>query len=138
MMLAFKPSLFFNELEKISRYKRSTLEKALRDAESRQLVEIDRQKKASIIRLTAKGKQTIKPFVAKRLPRGGQLMVIFDIPEDMAVGRAKLRRVLKEWDFKQAQKSVWITSYDHKQSVKDLVSELGLGNFVQLYECALI
>lgn len=134
LMLSFKPNLFFNELEKISRYKRRTLEDALRAAQRQKLIE----QEADIVRLTNAGIKIIQPFIAEHLPKGAKLMVIFDIPEDMAVVRAKFRRILKDWHFQQAQKSVWVTSYDHKSSVKEVVSELGLSAYVQLYECSIL
>lgn len=134
IMLAFKPNLFFNELEKISRYKRQTLEKALREAERLKLAE----KHESVIRLTRAGQEIIRPFIAQKLSGEAKLMVIFDIPEGMAVVRARFRRTLVAWHFHQIQKSVWITSYDHKPSVRKIVSELGITDYVKLYECALI
>jgi len=132
-MLAFKPNRFFNELEDMSNYKRRTLEKAFHEARKRQLIE---QRADSLVRLTDAGQQIVKPFVAQRLPNGGSLMIIFDIPEDRAVARAHLRRVLRSWHFKQAQKSVWITPYDHRSSLKELVAELNLQPYVQIFECA--
>lgn len=134
MLLAFKPNLFFNELEKISRYKRSTLEVALRQAKKQELIE----REANVVRLTNKGKRIVRPFVAERLANKARLMVIFDIPENMATVRAQFRRILRSWHFNQVQKSVWVTSYDHRQSVKEVVSELDISGYVELFECALI
>lgn len=132
MLLAFKPNVFFNELEKISEYKRWTLEKAYYEARRQKLIKSD----ANVIHLTEAGQKIIKPYIAQRLTKGVRLMVIFDIPEDIAVIRAKFRRILKQWNFMQVQKSVWITSYDHKNSIKEVVAELDLDNFVKLYECS--
>lgn len=134
VMLAFKPNLFFNELEKISRYKKKTLEAALRQAEKQGLIE----REANVIHLTDKGKGVVRPFVAEHLPDKARLMVIFDIPEERAIVRAQFRRVLQSWHFNQVQKSVWITSYDHKQSVKEIVLELDIVGYVELFECVLI
>lgn len=131
LLLSFKPSLFFNELEKISRYKKWTLEKAYYEARRNKLFENE----VNIIRLTEAGQKIIRPYVAKRLKNEARLMVIFDIPEDMAVTRAKFRRILKLWNFSQVQKSVWITSYDHNASIKEVVAELGLEECVEQYEC---
>lgn len=132
MMLAFKPNTFFNELEKISRYKKWTLEKAFYEAQRQKLIEKD----ANIVKLTEAGKKIVRPFVAQRLANGAKLMVIFDIPEDRSVVRARFRRILKQLSFEQVQKSVWITPYDHEDSVKEIVSELELQDYVQLYECS--
>jgi hypothetical protein len=131
-MLAFKPHLFFAELEKISYYKRRSLENALRLAERQKLIE----RQANVVRLTEAGKSVIRPFVAQQLPNGARLMVIFDIPEDKAVIRNRFRRSLQAWHFDQIQKSVWVTVYDHRQSVKELATELDISENVQLYECA--
>ena len=135
LMLAFKPSLFFNELEKISRHKRRALEAAMREAKRQKLIELKNKQNQIIIRLTEIGQKTVRPFVAEKLGNSAKLMIIFDIPEDMSLVRARLRRVLRSWNFAQVQKSVWITSYDHKQSVDELVKELGIGPYTQLYEC---
>ena len=134
MMLAFKPNAFFNELEKISRYKKWTLQKAYYQAQKEKLI----QKQADVLRLTAAGKKIVRPFIAEKLPEGAKLMVIFDIPEDKSTLRARFRRVLNEWGFKQVQKSVWVTSYDQKEPVKELVAELELDQYVELFECASI
>ena len=136
MMLAFKPGLFFSELEKISRYKRQTLEAAMREAERQKLIELKVKQDQNIVRLTELGQKVVRPFVAKRLGNDAKLMIIFDVPEDMAYARARLRRVLRSWKFKPTQKSVWITSYDHKQSVDELVKELDIEAYTQLFECA--
>ena len=134
LMLAYKPNAFFNELEKTSSYKRKTLENAMRQAETQNMI----KREANLIRLTDKGHEITRPFVAKKLPRGARLMVIFDIPEDMAVLRARFRRILQSWKFEQIQKSVWVTDYDHKSSIKEIVDELELHPYVILYECAVI
>jgi len=132
MLLAFKSNRFFNELEEVSNYKRKTLESALKEAERRNYV----QASPNLVKLTQEGQNLLRPFVAQHLPNGGQLMVIFDIPEQKAVARAQLRRVLHSWHFNQVQKSVWVTSYDHRQSLKDLIKELGLTDYVRAFECA--
>jgi|SRR3989344_4999947 len=134
LLLAFKPNAFFNELEKISYYKRKNLENALRQAERQKLVERDDR----IIKLTQLGERTIRPFVAEQLPNGSKLMVVFDIPESRASVRARFRRVLKRWRFDQIQKSVWVTAYDHRQSIKEIIAELDIEKYVKIYECASI
>ena len=134
MMLAFKPNLFFNELEKISRYKKVSLENAFREAQRQKLIE----REANVVRLTQLGEKIIRPYTAQQLSNEAKLMVIFDIPEDMAQVRARFRRILQSWQFKQIQKSVLVTSYDHSQSVKELIIELDVGSYVKLYECVTI
>jgi CRISPR-associated endonuclease Cas2 len=65
-------------------------------------------------------------------------MVIFDVPEEFAGARRRLRRTLQQWGFEQIQKSVWMTDRDHVDSVQRIIDELGLDNDVQLYVCSLI
>lgn len=134
LLLSFSPNRFFNELERSSGYSRKTLSETVRRARQQGL--IDQTKKG--LRLTVLGERTARPYVASKLPRGSQLMIIFDIPENRAGSRQQLRQLLRKWDFKQTQKSVWITEYDHRQSVEEAVEELGLGGNVELYECALL
>lgn len=133
LLLAFRPNQFFNELEKISRHKRATLEQAMRRAQKRGLVEVG----PDMIRLTALGQKTVKPYVAKKL-KNGHLMIIFDVPEAKSKNRAQLRWLLRKWRFKQIQKSVWLTQYDQVEPVKEAVNELGLRGNVRLYECSLV
>jgi FPC/CPF motif-containing protein YcgG len=132
IMLSFKPRLFFSELEKTTHYKKRTLENALYRAYKEKLIE----KNGAVIDLTEEGERIVGPFVPQVLPKGARLMVIFDIPEDMATIRAKFRRVLKCWNFRQVQKSVWVTPYDHKNNIKEVITEFNLGDYIELYECS--
>ena len=63
-------------------------------------------------------------------------MIIFDIPEERAATRRRLRAVLHEWKFKQVQKSVWASQYDYRDALTSAIHELHLEDCVQLYECA--
>ena len=135
MMLSFKPNQFFNELEKISYYKRRALEEAARRAREKGLIEETRNQQ---LRLTALGRRRVLPYVTQKLTNNGKLMLIFDIPEDRAIERQRLRRLLRKWRFTQTQKSVWTTEYDFTEAIKDVVAELGLEGCVELYECALL
>lgn len=135
LMLSFKPGLFFAELEKISRYKRHALEVAMYEAQKQKLIKKKVKQNQNVIRLTELGQKILRPFVAQQLSDNAKLMIIFDIPEDMAIARARLRRVLRSWNFEIIQKSVWATSYDHRQSVNELIKELEIGPYVQLFEC---
>ena len=132
LLLTYKPNLFFRELEKISRYKESTLRAAYWRARQQKLVE----QYKNIPVLTARGRRKVAPFVAEKLGSKAQLMVIFDIPEDQTAKRRKFRRVLKEWQFRQVQKSVWATGKDYRDELVELVKELDLNGYVEFYECA--
>ncbi len=130
MLLAFKPHLFFNELEGISRYKQAVLRSAYWRAQREGLIE----QRQNLLVLSDKGRRKIAPFVAENL-QNSQLMVIFDIPEDQSLKRQKFRHILKTWRFRQVQKSVWATNKDYREELLDLIKELDLGDYVELYEC---
>lgn len=132
LLLAYKPALFFRELEKISKFKEKTLRAAYARVQRQGLIE----EQKNLIRLTAKGKHKVMPFVAKNLDGLAYLMVIFDIPEDKINTRRKFRLILIGWNFRQVQKSVWMTGKDLRNEVVDVVKEMDLGEYVQIYESA--
>lgn len=61
-------------------------------------------------------------------------IILFDIPENNRNVRQLLRNRLKEWGFKQWQKSVWVTKKDVMVSLKNLIIELKLEKQVALIE----
>ncbi len=67
----------------------------------------------------------------KKLSNGEWIMVFFDIPEKLKSKRNTLRRRLKELEFQQLQKSIWITQYDIVDFLKKELKELGVNNFVK-------
>jgi len=134
LLLSFKPNQFFNELEKTSDYSKATLRVAFNRAKDRRLVTINNDQ----VSLSLQGHQIIQPFIAKQLAGDGQLMVIFDIPEDYADRRRKFRLLLRQLQFKQVQQSVWMSDKDYRAILADSIKDLGLQDWVQLYESARI
>jgi DNA-binding transcriptional regulator PaaX len=134
LLLAYKPSQFFRELEKISRYKQSVLKKAYNRGVGRGLI----NQRSSVPKLTSLGQQKIAPFTATKLGKNASLMVIFDIPEDRASARRHLRTLLRQWNFEPVQKSVWISNYDFRDVLVKAVEELDLGGCVEIHESARI
>lgn len=131
--LTFDNKNFFNDLEKISQAKNNTLRNAYYRAQKNGLVEMDDQ---NIPRLTAKGWQKTRRFTARRLAKDVRLMVIFDIPEGESWKRQRLRRLLRELKFKQIQKSVWATEFDHRELLLAEIHEFDLQNYIEIYETA--
>jgi DNA-binding transcriptional regulator PaaX len=129
LQLTFHPSKFFDELEKTSGLKRLTLQQSYARLKQRGLITDTRTPK-----LTAKGKEQVQPYVAEKLDDGKQLMVIFDIPEDFGEHRRQLRNLLRHLGFTQVQRSVWVSSHDHKQVVKEAVADLKVNGWVELFE----
>jgi DNA-binding transcriptional regulator PaaX len=130
MQLAFKPSRFFAELERLDRVKEQTAKTSFYRAVRKGLVELDDQ---GIPRLTNKGNRRVLPFSAPKL-KGAHLMIVFDIPEVDRWKRGHLRTLLLELSFKQVQKSVWTSQYDHRELLKMEIEELGLGKEIRLFE----
>jgi CRISPR-associated endonuclease Cas2 len=130
IMLGFKPNQFFNELEKSSGHKQATLKNAYWRAQQQGYIDSSgRQPK-----LSAKGLEEVKPFLAKHLGKQARLLVIFDVPEDKRAARNQLRAQLSYWEFEQIQKSVWATDMDYKLLLVETVSDLQLGGCVEIYE----
>lgn len=129
LLLSFRPSEFFYELEKLSGHSRGSLRAAYGRAQRSGLVTCD-----PIPRLTKMGRQKLQPFVAQYLPGKGQLLVVFDIPEATAFARRQFRLLLRQLQFEQVQQSVWITVFDHRQTLTEAIKELHLDGCVKMYE----
>ena len=134
--LAFKPSLFFNDLEKLDRIKSS--KKALKSAYYRairqKLILVDEK---GIPRLTDKGLREARPYKPEKL-KSSKLMIIFNIPEGERFKRRRLRMLLRELSFHQIQKSVWESRYDHREYLRAEISDMNLQEYVKVYETAQI
>ncbi len=59
-------------------------------------------------------------------------LLLFDVPERDKYLRNALRRKLKEWKFKQIQKSVFVTPYDCTKELKELVDLLSIDAYVHI------
>jgi DNA-binding transcriptional regulator PaaX len=137
--LAFKPNLFFNDLENISRqkhqsaYKRQSLRNAFYAAKKEGFITAEHK---GNVRLTEKGHQHLRPYKPKKLGNSAQLMVVFDIPEEQRSKRRHLRLLLRELKFQMVQQSVWVTRYDCRKFITSEIEAYGLQPYVQVYECA--
>ncbi|MBW3568955.1 hypothetical protein KY385_02385 [Candidatus Parcubacteria bacterium] len=130
--LSFKPSAFFNDLEKLDRVysNKKALQNAYYRSIKKGLVELSDD---GIPRLTDKGRRRIREYEPKKI-KNGKLMVVFDIPEAQRLNRNRLRTLLKELDFKQVQKSVWISNNDSREYLKLEIKQNKLENFVEVFE----
>jgi DNA-binding transcriptional regulator PaaX len=133
LSLAFKPNKFFNDLEKLSKKNVHSVRNAYYRSQRQGLVTVDA---SGIPHLTDKGYAQIRPYEAKVLPGGAQLMIIFDIPEAERRKRNHLRRLLQELSFVQVQKSVWVSPLDYREIIKQEINENELGAYVVVYEVA--
>ena len=131
LKLVFMPSKFFNDLEKISNRKSKTIRNSYYKAIKRGLIELDSE---GIPRLTERGFQKAKVYKPTLLDKKACLMVTFDIPESERWKRRRFRAVLREFRFTQAQKSVWVSNYDYKSLLLAEIKEIGLEDYVEVYE----
>ncbi len=133
LKLAFHPSSFFDELERSSGYSRLTLQQSYSRLKNRGYVVHDK-----VPALTTKGRRYVQPFIAQKLGKDAQLMVIFDIPEDFGDQRRQLRNLLRQLGFSQAQRSVWVSDKDYVGILREAIDELKLGDWVEVYEASRI
>lgn len=130
MLLAFKPGKFFDELERISRSNRHSLQSTLSRAQQKGYVE----RKNGVPVLTVKGRRRIQPYLAKTLSGDVTLLVIFDIPEDHASLRQQFRIFLQNLGFDLIQRSVWSTRLDFRKELRAAIAELDIKPYVEVYE----
>lgn len=128
LALAFRPHVFFNELDQRGTYSPKTLQNAYYRAQKQGLVVWEN----GSVHLSAGVLARLSPADLPKLPGRQQLVVIFDIPEDLANKRRQLRTLLKELKFLQVQRSVWQHDVDYRVAVNELVKELELDQYVKL------
>jgi len=136
LKLAYKPHLFFNELDRITEQQkrnkipRETLRTAYYRALQKGYFAIDQQGKPV---LTAKGEERLALFKPTKL-KGAKLLVTFGIPEKIRHKRDEFRSLLVTLRFKQEQRSVWISDYDSRKILHTEIIRLQLDNYVVIYE----
>ncbi len=131
LKLAFSPDRFFEDLSAISRNNKHALRNAYYRGVKTGLIDERIKSKPT---LTRTGQQKVAKFTATSLGDNACLMIIFDIPEALRHKRQYFRRMLQELDFVQVQKSVWVSEYDHRQTVTEAVAEAGLQSHVKIFE----
>ena len=88
--------------------------------------------------LTGKAKEKIDKLKFKKINKlnkfrdNKMLLVLFDIPETRKRDRDQFRRVLKELDFIQLQKSIWLTNKDSVKEVVNVIKSLKIDNYVEM------
>jgi DNA-binding transcriptional regulator PaaX len=133
LKLAFKPHLFFNELEKIDaerQYSHATLRRAYYEAKKHGYI-IDGDQGHPV--LSAEAEKKLQPFQPEKL-HDSLMMVIFDIPEVERWKRRWFRLLLREMRFEQIQKSVWVSHYECKAVLSAGIIEHRLEDFVRVFE----
>jgi len=112
-------------------YKAKSAARSLRELKKNKFIDIKEKKGKFEIKLTKKGEERFKDIQLKdvRVEKpsfwdGDWRIVIFDIPDRLFKrGRDALRGKLKEWEFYQLQKSVWVCPWPCEDEIQ-LVAEL--------------
>ncbi|HVZ12084.1 MAG TPA: hypothetical protein VG965_03565 [Patescibacteria group bacterium] len=96
---------------------------------------IDREKNQEgvILKLTKLGQDYLKPFEDEKWDHKYRV-VIWDIPERKRRIRDLFRRRLREWGFKNWQKSVWVSKQNITIQLRSLITELELEKYVSVIE----
>ncbi len=139
---AVAPNIFqiFGKFKQSRRYSDKQLRNALYNLERQNLVEIIQEKDDKIkIRLTNKGRARIREFSADILtisrPKKWDKkwrIVIFDIPNKFTKAREALRQKLKDLEFYQLQKSVWIYPYPCEDEILFIAHIFQIESFIEI------
>ena len=74
----------------------------------------------------------IKNSKKQKFHGGKWLMVFFDIPEKTKSTRELFRKQLCLLGFEQMQKSVWVSQYDTRKEIEDIIKILKISKFVKI------
>ena len=109
--------------------------RGLRELKDNKLVLKRKRYKKIIYVLTEKGSRLLRK---KHLPTkrhdGFSTIIIFDIPEEKSRQRTIFRRYLLRYGYTSLQTSVFISSYEISQEIKDLVQELNIAGYVNSFD----
>ncbi len=131
LKLAFKPGLFFRDLEHLTQANRNTLAATMSRAKRVGWV-IERN---GVPILSKTGRAKIQE-VSKADLLQGWLLLTYDIPETRRADRDRLASDLKRLNFKRLQKSTWYTNEDYVDALKELITNLKIGQHVCLFLAA--
>ena len=135
--LAFKPSSFFKELERLDRLHQPNSPKRAGyykqqyyRTKNRGYFSINDD---GLPELTELGKTQLTLYEPEKIPNA-LLLVAFDVEEKRRANRDEFRRLLKMLKFKQVQKSVWVSRYESRELLKSETKRLNLDESVVIYE----
>jgi len=116
--------------------KKASFAQALRRLRNKGLIEFTDEAEI-LIKLTDEGKAQA---LWERILRANQSwdkkwrIVAFDIPETHYLTRDLFRRRLKDFQFQQLQKSVWISKINCTNLLRNYIKELGISSWVTVLE----
>ena len=125
--------------------KRGQLQSAIRRMEKQKLISWSEKDGGLALTLTKEGKKKILKYNIDELeiekPKKWDKkwrVIIFDIPEKERVARDMLRGKLREMDFYQLQKSVFVSKYKCENEISFLSNSLGIAKYVTYIEASRI
>lgn len=134
ILLAYSPNRYFNRLEYMDRLVEMT--QANRETVR---VTISRAKRAGLLSVGSDGAPSttwrgkIKAKVRPISKTQRSLIIIFDIPEARKKDRNQLRAYLQSNYCQMVQKSVWQTKYDIYDELLEVIEDIGIVRFVNVF-----
>jgi CRISPR/Cas system-associated endoribonuclease Cas2 len=109
---------------------RSTYDRHLRNLARDNYIKVQNIESVRRWSLSRKGLNYLKSFKLRQ--DGLSTIIMFDIPQNLSVYRTKLRRFLKNHNYKQLQKSVFISEYALSNEIRDRINELNLRQYIKV------
>ncbi|HEX9722180.1 MAG TPA: hypothetical protein VGA53_02850 [Candidatus Paceibacterota bacterium] len=114
--------------------------RAVQRLQKNQFIKIREKNGKFVIELTKKGKEKFKDLQLEKLeiikpPKWDKKwrIVIFDIPDrSFKRGRDALRGKLKEWEFYQLQKSVWVCPWPCENEIQVIAELYGVAPYTNI------
>ncbi len=119
--------------------KKNSIAKAVARLRRGEFINIAHSENELVLKLTEKGQKLSKlQFILDQEWDGLYRIVVFDIPEQYQKVRRQLRIQLKEWEFHQLQKSVWVTKKNVLKELRDFTNSVKIDKWVKVFEAKLI
>ncbi|KKU25408.1 MAG: hypothetical protein UX39_C0030G0001 [Candidatus Magasanikbacteria bacterium GW2011_GWA2_46_17] len=102
----------------------------------RRYLKVRRQGHQLMVTLTDKGYAATFVHQLRAQPphrNGWNTVVVFDIPEKLGSARKRFRLLLKQADFKQLQRSVWVSRQDTLSVVTDFIERNTIRRWVNVF-----
>lgn len=131
----------FKQFGGSSKYSKKQIRSVMQSLERQRLIEYITEKNGkTIVKITKKGKSKLREFAIdlmeiKKLKKWDKKwrVVLFDIPMRFTKGREALRYHLKDLNFFQFQKSVWVYPYPCEDEIIFIADFFGVGKCVEIF-----
>ena len=121
---------------------RKWLRRRIQHLKRQYYIEVVQEGERKLLKLTAKGKYEILRlrFMLQMRSRSqkkwdGRLwLAMYDVPELKRAHREFFRRLLKQGGFTMFQRSIWVSRYDPRPAIDELLKYIGLERFFEVLE----